>query len=61
MKRDRILSDTELTQLWAATETLGIPFGPAVQLFLVTARKGLEQQFGISFSNTHLLRLERAG
>jgi integrase len=37
--RDRILSDTEIRALWEATEELGFPFGPAIQLFLLTAQR----------------------
>jgi integrase len=37
--RDRVLTDTEIQALWKATEEFGFPFGPAIQLFLVTAQR----------------------
>jgi integrase len=37
--RDRVLTDPEIQSLWRAAEELGFPFGPAIQLFLVTAQR----------------------
>jgi integrase len=37
--RDRVLSDDELRWLWAACEKLGWPFGPLVQLLILTAQR----------------------
>jgi integrase len=37
--RDRFLSPEEIQWLWAATEEIGYPFGPCVQLLLVTGQR----------------------
>jgi integrase len=37
--RDRVLSDDELRQVWQATEKLGLPFGPWVQLLILTGQR----------------------
>lgn len=37
--RDRVLSDDELRWLWAACEKLGWPFGPLVQLLVLSAQR----------------------
>jgi len=37
--RDRFLSPGEIQWLWAATEVIGYPFGPCVQLLLVTGQR----------------------
>jgi len=37
--RDRVLSDDELRLLWRACTTIGWPFGPFVQLLLLTAQR----------------------
>jgi len=37
--RDRVLSDAEITRLWSASEELGYPFGPLLQLLLLTAQR----------------------
>ena len=35
-KRDRVLSDDELVQAWKGAAALGFPFGPALQLLILT-------------------------
>jgi integrase len=37
--RDRVLSDGEIGRLWSASEELGYPFGPLLQLLLLTAQR----------------------
>jgi integrase len=37
--RDRVLTGAEVRALWEAPEELGFPFGPAIQLFLLTAQR----------------------
>jgi integrase len=37
--RDRVLNDAELAALWAAAEALGYPFGPLVQLLILTGQR----------------------
>lgn len=37
--RDRVLSDAELGEIWAASATLGAPFGPYVQLLCLTLQR----------------------
>jgi integrase len=37
--RDRVLSDEELRQVWQAAEKLGLPFGPWVQLLILTGQR----------------------
>jgi integrase len=39
VKRDRVLSDTELSLVWQAAERIGWPFGPIVQLLILTAAR----------------------
>jgi integrase len=34
--RDRVLSDAEIVKFWAATDTVGAPFGPLLKLLLLT-------------------------
>ena len=38
-KRDRILSDDEIQTLWRGCDAMGWPFGPFVQLLLLTAQR----------------------
>lgn len=40
--RDRVLTDEEIRFLWLASEKLGYPFGPVVQLLLLTAQRRTE-------------------
>jgi integrase len=37
--RDRVLSDDELGRVWTATEEIGWPFGPLIQLLILTAQR----------------------
>jgi integrase len=37
--RDRVLTESELRSVWNATDTLGFPFGPIVQLLILTAQR----------------------
>ncbi len=37
--RERALDDSELTAVWRATENLGFPFGPIVQLLILTGQR----------------------
>lgn len=39
VKRDRVLTDAELRQLWHAADEAGWPFGPATQLLILTATR----------------------
>jgi integrase len=40
--RDRVLSDEELRAIWLAAEEIGYPFGPAVQLMILTGQRRSE-------------------
>jgi len=40
--RQRVLTDVELRAFWAATETLGYPYGPLFRLLLVTGQRKSE-------------------
>lgn len=37
--RDRVLSDDEIRWLWAACDEIGWPFGPLIQLLILTAQR----------------------
>lgn len=37
--RDRVLTDSEIQLVWRATDRVGFPFGPAVQLLLLTGQR----------------------
>ena len=39
VKRDRVLVDAELAAVWKAADIVGWPFGPAVQLLILTAAR----------------------
>ena len=39
VKRDRVLAGAELAVVWNAAEKIGWPFGPAVQLLILTAAR----------------------
>jgi integrase len=39
IKRDRVLSDAELAKVWTAAERLGFPYGPALQLLILTGAR----------------------
>ncbi len=45
--RDRVLSDDELALLWKAAEGLGYPFGPIVQLLVLTGQRKSEIAEGL--------------
>lgn len=47
-KRDRVLSDEELTLVWQASAGLGYPFGPFVRLLIVTGQR-LEEVSGLEW------------
>jgi integrase len=38
-KRDRVLTDDELRAVWKAADDLGWPFGPAIQLLILTGAR----------------------
>jgi integrase len=40
--RDRVLNDAELRALWKATDAIGYPFGPLVQLLMLTGVRKTE-------------------
>jgi integrase len=40
--RERILDDAEVRAFWAATDSLGPPFGPALRLLLLTGQRRRE-------------------
>jgi integrase len=40
--RDRVLSDDELRAVWLAADEIGYPFGPAVQLMILTGQRRSE-------------------
>ncbi|WP_232628899.1 tyrosine-type recombinase/integrase [Methylobacterium sp. Leaf118] len=42
VSRDRVLSDAELIATWKATEEIGFPFGPVVQLLILTGQRRSE-------------------
>jgi len=42
VNRDRVLSDDELKNLWGACDALGWPFGPLVQLLILTGQRRSE-------------------
>jgi integrase len=41
-KRDRVLSDAELAVVWKTAEEIGWPYGPAVQLLILTGARRAE-------------------
>lgn len=41
-ERDRVLSLAELARVWAAAEGMGYPYGPVVQLLILTAQRRSE-------------------
>jgi integrase len=42
LARQRVLTDAEIRALWAATETMGYPYGPLLRLLLVTGQRKSE-------------------
>jgi integrase len=55
--RDRVLEDEEVHRLWVACQTLGYPFGPMVQLLLLTGQRRTEVA-GIRWSEIDLDKAE---
>src|SRR5262249_24987156 len=53
--RDRVLSDAELKSVWCAAAKVGFPFGPLVQLLILTAARRSEIA-GLRWSEVHLDR-----
>ena len=55
-KRDRVLSDAELKTVWKACDKIGWPFGPAIQLLILTGAR--RQEIGAlrwsEISDTHM-------
>jgi integrase len=49
VSRDRVLTDAEVALIWAAAGELGHPFGPLVQLLLLTAQRR-EEVAGMGWS-----------
>ena len=41
-ERDRVLTMTEIAQIWKAAELLGYPFGPYIRLLILTAQRRTE-------------------
>jgi integrase len=52
VKRDRVLTDRELAAIWNAAATIGWPFGPAVQLLILTATRR-EEVGSLRWSEIH--------
>ena len=40
--RDRVLSDHELREIWQTSQEIGFPFGPAIQLTVLTGQRRSE-------------------
>lgn len=51
--RDRILSDAELRLVWRAAEAVGWPFGPLVQLLVLTVQRR-DEVADMNFAELHL-------
>lgn len=49
VKRDRVLSDPELSLAWQASGEIGYPFGPLVKLLILTGQR-LEEVSGLEWS-----------
>ncbi|MEM7042165.1 MAG: tyrosine-type recombinase/integrase, partial [Pseudomonadota bacterium] len=52
-KRDRTLSDVELTAIWQAADYVGYPFGHGVQMLILTGARR-EEIFGLSWCEVDL-------
>src|SRR5262249_52396055 len=50
---ERVLTDAELAQVWKAAEKMGWPFGPCVQLLILTAQRRSEVS-GMTWSEVDL-------
>ncbi len=53
--RDRVLSDEELAAVWCAAAGIGFPFGPLVQMLILTAQRR-EEVAGITWDEVDLDR-----
>jgi integrase len=53
VSRDRVLADAELRSVWLATEALGSPFGPVLQLLILTGQR-LGEVAGMRWSELDL-------
>lgn len=51
--RDRVLTVSELRWVWTAADTLGFPFGPIVQLLILTAQRR-DEVAGMTWSELDL-------
>jgi integrase len=49
VKRDRVLDDDELAQVWRGCDVIGFPFGPLTQLLILTGQRRGEVA-GMSYS-----------
>jgi hypothetical protein len=52
-KRERVLTDDELAELWGGAEAIGYPFGPAIQLLTLTGARR-EEIFGLRWREVDL-------
>ena len=52
VKRDRVLTDSELAAVWKAAEKTAWPFGPAVQLLILTSARR-EEIGSLAWSEIH--------
>jgi integrase len=52
-KRERVLDDSELAEVWRAAGAMAFPFGPAVQLLILTAARR-EEIVGLSWREVNL-------
>jgi integrase len=55
ISRDRILSDEEIAAVWRACESMGWPFGPLIQLLIVTGQRE-DEVAGMRWSEVDLER-----
>jgi integrase len=51
--RDRVLDDAELKRLWVEAQALGVPFGPVLQLLILTGQR-LGEVSGMRWSELDL-------
>lgn len=52
-KRERVLTDGELAEVWRGAEAIGYPFGPALQLLTLTGARR-EEIFGLRWREVDL-------
>jgi integrase len=60
VKRDRVLSDAELGQVWNTAGDIGWPFGPAVRLLILSAARR-DEITSLRWSEIHGDRIELRG